>query len=168
MIETKNSIENYTQSSGGASFNNNKKTALLFLSANNYAMDIPVATVAQQNTKSAMENLYRMTAFFAVSQIIIEMSISYQKTSTYWSLLQKLEASIDMEDSAVYTAVENIRLTVSLALSSRTLSTEAIRQFSVPLPLLYIAQYLRCDEEKLRELNSIADSFIINGDVVYA
>jgi hypothetical protein len=95
------------------------------------------------------------------------MDISYQKTSTYWSLLQKLEASIDKEDSAMYTAIENIRITLSLALSSRTLSAEAIKQFSAPLPLLYIVQYLGCDEEKLRELNSIADSFVIEGDVVY-
>jgi hypothetical protein len=114
-----------------------------------------------------MENLYRTTAFFAASQIIIEMDISYQKTSTYWNLLQKLEASIDMEDAAVYTAVENMLVFLSLALSSRTLSAEAIRQFSAPLPLLYIAQYLGCDEAKLRELNSIADSFAVMGDVVY-
>jgi hypothetical protein len=95
------------------------------------------------------------------------MDMSYQKTLTYWNLLQKLETSINKEDSAVYAALENIRITLSLALSSRTLSAEAIRQFSAPLPLLYIAQYLGCDEEKLRELNSIADSFVIEGDVVY-
>lgn len=81
--------------------------------------------------------------------------------------MQKLEASIDMEDAAVYTAVENMLVFLSLALSSRTLSAEAIRQFSAPLPLLYIAQYLGCDEAKLRELNSIADSFAVMGDVVY-
>jgi uncharacterized protein YoxC len=166
LKEIKNSVET-SVSVFSPSSNKGKKIALLFLSASNYTMDVPAATVAQQNTKNAMENLYRTTALFAASQIIPEMDISYQKTSTYWSFLQKLETSIDKEDSAVYTAVENIRITLSLALSSRALSAEAIRQFPAPLPLLCIAQYLGCDEEKLRELNSIADSFVIKGDVVY-
>jgi len=37
----------------------------------------------------------------------------------------------------------------------------------MPLPLLYIAQYLGCDEAKLREINSIADSFVIKENIVY-
>jgi hypothetical protein len=130
-------------------------------------MDVPTATVAQQNTKRAMENLYRTAAFFSASQIMHEMNMSYQKTSAYWSMLRKLEAGIDKEDSAVCAAVENLRVALSASLPSRSLGVEAVRHFPAPLPLLYIAQYLGCDEAKLRELNGIADSFVIMGDVVY-
>ncbi|MDR2942782.1 MAG: DNA circularization N-terminal domain-containing protein [Treponema sp.] len=174
LSEIKNSVESYTNLSEGSASaysppqsNSEKKAVLLFLSAKKYKIDVPAATVAQQNTKSAMENLYKTAALFAASQIITEMDISYQKTSTYWNLLQELELSIDKEDSAVYTSVEDLRIAISIFLSSRTLNTEAIKQFPAPLPLLYIAQYLGCDEAKLRELNSIADSFIVTGDVVY-
>jgi len=35
------------------------------------------------------------------------------------------------------------------------------------LPILHLAYYLGCDEDELRRLNSIADSFVIEGDVIY-
>jgi hypothetical protein len=41
------------------------------------------------------------------------------------------------------------------------------RRISVAAPLLYLAYYLGCDEDKIRKLNSVADSFVIEGDVIY-
>jgi hypothetical protein len=52
-------------------------------------------------------------------------------------------------------------------LAGRRLSAEMRRGVSAHVPLLYLAYYLGCDENKIRELNSIADSFIIEGDVIY-
>jgi hypothetical protein len=147
--------------------NNEKNVLLNFFSAADYTMDVPSATVAQQNTKEAMENLYRAAALCAVSQIITQTDVSYQKTQGYWNLLAKLEASVDVNDPAVYTAVENMRIAVSQILSSKELSAEMVKTFNMPLPLLYIARYLGCDEAKIRELNLIADSFAVKGDVVY-
>jgi len=41
------------------------------------------------------------------------------------------------------------------------------RHISVAAPLLYLAHYLGCDENKIRELNSVADSFVVEGAVIY-
>jgi hypothetical protein len=35
------------------------------------------------------------------------------------------------------------------------------------MPLLYLALYLGCDEDTLRRLNRIADSFVVEGSVIY-
>ena len=56
---------------------------------------------------------------------------------------------------------------MSRELSARELDAEQYKTFDVPLPLLYIAHYLGCDEAKLRELNDIADSFAVKGGVAY-
>jgi hypothetical protein len=59
------------------------------------------------------------------------------------------------------------RIAVSRELAGRNLSAETARKFSSSLPLLFLAQYLGCDEAALRRLNSIADSFVVEGDVIY-
>jgi hypothetical protein len=50
---------------------------------------------------------------------------------------------------------------------SNTLSNEMKRAVDAPLPLLYLAHYLGCDTARLRQLNRIADSFVVKGSVVY-
>jgi hypothetical protein len=147
--------------------NNEKNVLLYFFSAANYTMDVPAVTVAQQNTKDAMENLYRAGAFCVVCQIFDQTDVSYQKTTGYWNLLTKLEESVDMSNPVVYQAVENMRIAVSQTLSSKELSAEMTKEFNIPLPLLYVAEFLGCDESKLRELNQIADSFVVRGSIVY-
>lgn len=149
------------------SYNNEKNVLLYFCSAAGYAMDIPAATPAQRNTKEAAENLYRAGALCAACLIIAQIDLSYQKARGYWNLLAKLESSVDKNNPAVYTAIENLRTSVSRELSARELDVETRRVFDVPLPLLYIAHYLGCDETKLRELNDIADSFAVKGGVAY-
>jgi hypothetical protein len=148
-------------------YNNEKNALLYFLSANDYAMDIPAVTPAQRNTKEAVENLYRAGALCAASQIIIQIDLSYRKADGYWNLMAKLEESVDKNNPAVFTAIENLRVSVSRVLSAKELSAERKAVFDAPLPLLYIANYLGCDEAKLRELNDIADSFTVKGGLVY-
>ncbi|MDR0583604.1 MAG: DNA circularization N-terminal domain-containing protein [Treponema sp.] len=179
ILQIKNSIALYGRERGGSSGSatskpslpmpdNERNALILFLSASDYAVPVETATVSQANTKKAMENLYRTTAFFASAQIIANMdSITYKNASGYWRLLKKLEESINRENPAVYAALRDVRAALSRKLSGQKLSREMSRNISIPVPLLYLANYLGCDEDKLRELNRIADSFVIEGRVIY-
>jgi hypothetical protein len=62
----------------------------------------------------------------------------------YWNLLQKLEASIDKNNPAVYAATEDMRVAASRTLSARERSNEMKRAIDTPLPLLHLAHYLGC------------------------
>ena len=148
---------------------NNEKNALLCLfSASEYTLNITAATVAAQNIKSAMENLHRSAALIAASELLVSMSsVSYEQTNNYWRLLAKLEASIDQNNPAMHSAIEDARIAVSRNLSMRELANEMTRAVRLPLPLLYLSIYLGCDAARLRQLNSIADSFVIEGDIIY-
>ncbi len=79
----------------------------------------------------------------------------------------KLEASIDKSDPAVCAALESVRIYASCILSAKELSAEKRRYFNAPLPVLCLAQCLGCGEGKLRDLNRIADSFVVKGSVLY-
>jgi hypothetical protein len=119
-------------------------------------------------TKTAIENLYRTMAFLASARIIANMdSLTYQKAAAYWRLIQNLAESIDQENPAVYTVIRDMLGALARKLSERELSAELNRRVSIPAPLLYLAYYLGCDEGKIRELNSIADSFAVEGAVIY-
>ena len=156
------------KSSYPAPAQNSEKSVLLhFLSASSFTLSSAPLTVRQEASQKAVENLYRTAAFIAAGNILAQLDSSFQKTEGYWKLFEKLESSIDKNDPAVYAALENVRICASRILSARDLSSEKKRRFNAPLPLLYIAQYLGCDEDKLRELNSIADSFVIKGCVLY-
>lgn len=148
--------------------NNQKNVLMQFLSATEYSLNMETVTVVQQNTKTATENLYRTAALLCASELLLQMdNPSYQATSGYWKLLQKLEASINQNNPDVYTAIEETRIAVSRNLSALDLSNEMRRFINTPLPLLFLAHYLGCDEAKLRQLNSIADSFVVSGSVIY-
>jgi hypothetical protein len=146
---------------------NEKKILRYFLLASGFTLDVPALTVRQENTKRALENLYRAAAFGAASRMLAELDDSRQKTQGYWNLYQKLETSIDTSDPALYAAVENARIAASRALSAKDLIAEKKRRFELPLPLLSIACFLGCDEAKLRKLNRRADSFVLQGDILY-
>jgi hypothetical protein len=127
-----------------------------------------VSPSRQEATKTAVENLYRTTAFLTSARIISNMnSLTYKKAEGYWRLLKKLEESINRENPAVYAAIQDVHTALSRELSRRELSREMIRSVSNASPLLYLAYYLGCDEDKIRELNAIADSFVIEGDIIY-
>jgi hypothetical protein len=147
---------------------NEKNTLTKFLSAAAYALPIETATVSQKVTKTAVENLYRTMAFLTSVRILASQdSLSYKKAEAYWRLMEKLEESINRENPAVYTALRDLRTALSQKLSGQSLRTEMSRGIFTPAPLLYLAYYLGCDEDKIRELNTVADSFVIEGNVVY-
>jgi hypothetical protein len=174
LLEIKNSFDFYSVSRGGSGYpapenNNEKKVLMQCLAARTYTLNTQDATVHQKNTKEAIEQCYRIGALTLASQILTQMggTISYQKAQGYWNLLQQLQASIDQDNPVVYAAIEELRISVSQELSIMELSVEIHRTFMIPLPLLVMAQYLSCDEDKLRELNRVADSLVIKGEVVY-
>jgi prophage DNA circulation protein len=147
----------------------NERNALInFLSANTYTVSEEAATVSQEATLAASENLYRTMAFLASARLIESMdSLTYEKAGKYWRMLERLEESIDRENPAVYAAMQNLHSALSRELSGRNISREMTRRVSAAAPLLYLAYYLGCDEDKIRELNSVADSFVVEGDVIY-
>lgn len=147
--------------------NNEQSVLLQFLSASSFVLSTIPLTVRQEAAQRAVENLYRICAFTAVGAILPQLDASFQKTEGYWKLFVKLEASIDKNDPAVYAALETVRIYVSCILSAKELSAEKKRYFNAPLPLLYLAQYLGCGEDRLRELNRIEDSFVVKGNVLY-
>ena len=147
---------------------NEKNALVMFLSASAYTLPIEAATVKAETTKAAIENLYRAMAFLVSARIIASMdSLTYKKASGYWRLLEKLAGSINQENPAVYTAIQGLRTALSRELSRRELSAEMTRAISIAAPLLYLAGYLGCDEDKVRQLNSVADSFVVEGAVIY-
>jgi hypothetical protein len=124
--------------------------------------------VREQATKEAVENLYRILAFLVSARIIASMdSLTRQKAVGYWRLMERLAERIDQENPAIYAAIQNLRSALSRELSRRELSAELTRKVSVAVPLLFLAYHLGCDEEKIRELNSVADSFVVEGGVIY-
>jgi hypothetical protein len=147
---------------------NEKNALVLFLSASSYTLPIETATVSQEATKKAIENLYRTMALLVSARLIASLDrLTYKKAEGYWRLIKKLEESINRENPAVYAAVRDMRAALSQKLSGQEISREMTRRVSAASPLLYLAYYLGCDEDKIRELNSIADSFVIEGDTIY-
>jgi len=147
---------------------NEKNVLLLFLSDATYTLSEEAATVSEEATIRASEDLYRTMAFLVSAQLIANMdSLTYKKASGYWRLLKKLEKSINQEDPSVYAAVQDVHTALSQELLGRELSREMTKRFSIAAPLLYLAHYLGCDENKIRELNSVADSFVVEGAVIY-
>ena len=127
----------------------------------------PAHTPRQEATLRACENLFRIMAFLVAAGILENMDITYKQAEGYWRLLEKLVESIDREDPDIYIAIQNMQSALSQKLKEREISRELTKHFSEPMPLLALAQALGCSEEKIRELNSIADSFVIEGDVIY-
>jgi hypothetical protein len=187
LLEIKNSVESYgsigsiaSYENGGASYgttsglypapaNTSEKAVVIHcLAAYTYTLNIPAATAQQQKTQEAIEQCYRIGAWCLASQIITQMSVlSYQTATRYWTLLQHLEESIAKDNPEVYAAMEALRITVSQALAAKALGSEIHRTFTIPLPLLAMAQYVGCDAEDLGDFNRIADSFVISGEVIY-
>jgi len=173
--DIKNSIAQYDHENDSASTapslpaaDNEKNVLLFFLSTDKYTLSEESATVSEETTIKASEDLYRIMAFLVSARLIANMdSLTYKKATGYWRLLEKLEMSIDRDDPAVYVALQDIHTALSRELLGRELSREMTRHISAAVPLLYLAHYLGCDESKIRELNSIADSFVVKGDVIY-
>ncbi|MBR0100229.1 MAG: DNA circularization N-terminal domain-containing protein, partial [Treponema sp.] len=145
---------------------NEKNVVMNFLTASNYELSDEAITEQQWNTKKAVENLYRMTAFGAVAQLFVKIdpdTQSFDKQSGLWTLFEKLEESIDKENPDVYAAVEETRIACAQTLLTYSYDRELTRYVRKAMPLLPLALYLGCDDEKIRSLNAMADSFLIEG-----
>ena len=94
-------------------------------------------------------------------------SQSYDKTANLFALYDRLERSVDLEDTEVYGAVMELRRALSKELASKDLSAELSITLNAGMPLLTLARYLGADESVLRKLNFIEDSFAIEGDLRY-
>ncbi len=149
---------------------NEKNVIMNFLTATNYGLPDETVTEQQRNTKKAIENLYRMAAFGAVAQLFVKVdpeTQSFEKQSGLWTLFEKLEKSIEKENPDVYEAVEETRIACAQTLLTYSYDRELTRYVRKAMPLLPLALYLGCDAEKIRSLNEVADSFLIEGDVIY-
>jgi prophage DNA circulation protein len=183
ILNIKNSIALYGQKDNRASGtgvsassspslpppNNERNLLIQFLSADTYVLSEEKAvTVSQEATIAAGENIYRIMAFLVSARLIENTdSLTRNRAEGYWRLFERLKESINRENSAVYASMQNIHTALSRELSRREISREMTRHISVAAPLLFLAYYLGCDEDKIRELNSVADSFVIEGNVIY-
>lgn len=149
---------------------NEKNVLMNFLTATNYELDDEAITEQQYNTKAAVENLYKVVAFGAVAQLFTALDSTtqtYESQKGLWTLFEKLEDSIDKEDSAVFAAVENCRIACAQTLLSYNYDMELTRHIKKEMPLLALALYLGCDADRIRSLNAVSDSFLIKGNVIY-
>lgn len=149
---------------------NEKNVLMNFLTAANYELGEEAITEQQYNTKKAVENLYKTVAFGACAQLFVKLDSdkqTYESQKGLWTLFEKLEDSIDKEDSDVYAAVEEARIACAETLLTFNYDMELTRHIRQEMPLLALALYLGCDAEKIRYLNKISDSFLIKGDVIY-
>lgn len=149
---------------------NEKNVLMNFITANNFELSEEAITEQQYITKTAVENLFKTLAFGAAAQLLTQLEPeeqTYESIQGLWTLLEKLEESIDKENPDVYAAVEETRIACAEVLLSYEYDTELEKHIRSEMPLLALAVYLGCNAEKIRTLNSIADSFLIQGDVIY-
>jgi hypothetical protein len=181
VLEIKNSAALYGQTAGALSDtssapgspelpspDNEKNVLLFFLEAGSFTLSADTATVSQAATKTAIENLFRTMAFWVSAGILTNYDrLTRRNAEAYWRLMEKLEESVSRENPAVYAALQDTRAALSQRLSERELSGEMTRIIPAASPLLYVAHYLGCGEDKIRELNPVPDSFAVEGAVAY-
>ncbi|MDR3173765.1 MAG: DNA circularization N-terminal domain-containing protein [Treponema sp.] len=165
IMEIKNNIEDTLH----YFIRNNVRNILLqFLFQHNYRTGSGSFTVKERTTDEAAANLYRTVSLCSAARLIVQLeSPTYQQRKTYWALYERLEASVNREDPEIYRAVEDLRIALAGELAARSPDMELTRYISAPVPLLYLAHYLGCDNEKVRRLNRPADSFVMQGDIIY-
>lgn len=148
---------------------NNEKNALFcFLSEHKYQLPVEAVTTKQVETKKGTENLYKTAALYAAASILPKVQAqSYDRTANLFALYDRLERSVDLEDTEVYGAVMELRRALSKELAAKELSAELSITLNAGMPLLTLARYLGADESVLRKLNFIEDSFAIEGALHY-
>jgi hypothetical protein len=147
---------------------NVKHVLLSFLSQADYRLDTEAVTAKQMINKRVSENLYKTMCLCASGQLLVRLEDpSYQQARSFWTLYENLEAGLDQSDPAVYRAIRDMRIAAAGELAARSLDAELIRHINTPVPLLYLAHHLGCDNETLRQLNRPEDSFVMRGDIRY-
>jgi prophage DNA circulation protein len=163
IMEIKNSA---MDAAGG--LRNIQAALMQFLSNNNYTSQAEALTAKQASTKAASENLYKTLSLCAASRLLVRAEdATYARAQGYWALLEALQDSVDQNSPATHQAVQALRIAASRELSARTLAAEKTRHIALPAPILYLAHYLSCEEELLRRLNAVADSFVMEGSLRY-
>lgn len=147
---------------------NVKNVLMLFLSDRSFVINDEAATVNASATRDAVEGLYKTAVYFASAQLLTRLdNLTRETAGELFALLLLLEASLSLTDPDVYAAAETLRIAVSKEMSGRNLPKAAEINIASPMPLLALSQYLGSDEETLRVLNNVADSFYIKGNVIY-
>lgn len=163
LVEIRNSVTRYERFADNA-----RNVMLMFLAADSFRLPGVAATVSQDVTRTEIENLYRTMALVVSTEIIADMDfLTRESAEGCWRLLERLEDSIDKENPTVHAAIRDMRGALSRRLSTRQLNSEMTRRLPVAAPILFLAHYLNCDDDTLRRLNSVADSFTVEGDVIY-
>jgi len=126
------------------------------------------ATERQYETKKEVENLYRAVSLCVVTEILMSMEdVTHEQMGGYWALYTKLENSINQEDPDMYESIVEMRTMLSVKLRQSYINRELKKKIEKPLPLLFLSRYLDCNEDKLRTMNGIEDSFLISGELSY-
>jgi len=147
---------------------NIKNMLLLFFSSDSYTTGAQAITVNEYATKEETENLFKTVALAAAGQILLaEEDVSYQQALGYWDMFRRLEDSVKQDDPAVYRALEDMRIALAQAISSRNMMVELNKNIPEPSPLLHVSHSLGCDDETLRRLNMIEDAFLVRGSLTY-
>jgi len=166
VISIKESAE--TTSKYFSEQNNQKNAVLNFLSASNWTLPVETATVRQEETKRASENLYRAVSLCGAASVLMSMeNVTRGQMGRYWAMYCKLENNVDLEDPDMYSAFVEMRSALSVKLRQSNMSREQKKTFEKPVPLVFLSHYLNCDEEKIRTMNFIKDSFLISGETSY-
>ncbi len=146
------------------------RVASTFLSASGVSFDdIAVATVKEQATKAATENLYRTVALYGSAALLPAVpNLTATRAESYVSLFQALEESIDRTDPGLYTAAVELRIALLQELSILGLVREKRVSIVQPLPVLVLAAHLGVTYEQVIRLNPrLRDQFTVTGEVVY-
>ena len=109
---------------------NEKNVLVQFLTASTYRLDEETITEQQYNTVFAIENLYKTVSFGVCAQLLTKIdpkSQTYESQSGFWKLFEKLEDSIDKEDSDLFTTVEECRISCAQVLLSFNYDVELKR-----------------------------------------
>jgi len=147
---------------------NERNALLLLLSADSFELPGGAATAGRAATGDAVENLYKTAAYAASAGIVAGIDPPTRENAAgYRRLPERLPESVGRENPEVRAALCDLRSALSRRLSAQRLSSELTRRVSVPVPLPYLAHRPGCDGDSPRRLNRAADSFMLEGDVVY-
>jgi len=149
---------------------NTKNAVLNFLAASTCTFSIETATERQYETKKESENLYRAVSLCVATEILMSMemeNVTHEQMDGYWALYTKLENSINLENPDMYEAIVEMRTALSVKLRQSDINRELKKKIEKPSPLLFLSHYLDCNEDKLRTMNRIEDSFLISGELSY-
>ncbi|MCL2245072.1 MAG: DNA circularization N-terminal domain-containing protein [Treponema sp.] len=150
------------------SSDNKKNLVMMFLSSESFKIPVEAVTVSQMKTRTSVENLYRTVSLCACAELLIQMDdVTLNEMNGYYVLYLNLENKINLEDPGLYKAIIEMRSALSQTLKQKVMNNEQKKNIVKPVPLLLLAHYLGCNDEKLRAMNLIEDSLLVSGETSY-